>query len=136
MALVATTPRLSELSRAQCLALLESATVGRIGVSIDALPAIFPVFITVVNGVVAFRTVPGTKLAAASAGAIVALEADDVDGVTGDGWSVLVRGIASEVTDETRIATARHRLRETWIDGAPMHLVEISPDLVTGRRLH
>lgn len=136
MALVATTPRLSELSRAQCLALLESATVGRIGVSIDALPAIFPVFITVVNGVVAFRTVPGTKLAAASAGAIVALEADDVDGVTGDGWSVLVRGIASEVTDESRIASARHRLRETWIDGAPMHLVEISPDLVTGRRLH
>ena len=136
MALVATTPRLSELSRAQCFALLESATVGRVGVSIDALPAIFPVFITVVDGVVAFRTVPGTKLAAASAGAIVALEADDVDGVTGDGWSVLVRGIASEVTDETRIAGARDRLRETWIDGAPMHLVEISPDLVTGRRLH
>jgi nitroimidazol reductase NimA-like FMN-containing flavoprotein (pyridoxamine 5'-phosphate oxidase superfamily) len=129
------TPRLSELSRAECLRLLESAAVGRIGVSIDALPAIFPVFITVVDGVVAFRTVPGTKLAAASAGAIVALEADTFDDRTGEGWSVLVRGVATETTDDTRIATARGRLKETWIDGAPMHLVEISPDLVTGRRL-
>jgi len=136
VAVVETTPRLSELTRSECLALLGSVTVARIGVSIDALPAIFPVFITVVDGVVAFRTVPGTKLAAASAGAIVALEVDHVDDLTSEGWSVLVRGVASEVTDEGLIAAARGRLRETWIDGAPMHLVEISPDLVTGRRLH
>ncbi len=130
-----TTPHLSELGRSECLSLLESAVVGRIGVSIDALPAIFPVFITVVDGIVAFRTVPGTKLAAASAGAIVALEADTFDERTGEGWSVLVRGVAKETTEETRIAAARRRLRETWVDGAPMHLVEVSPDLVTGRRL-
>jgi nitroimidazol reductase NimA-like FMN-containing flavoprotein (pyridoxamine 5'-phosphate oxidase superfamily) len=130
------TPRLSELSRSECLALLASATVGRIGVSIGALPAIGPVFITVVDGVVAFRTGPGTKLAAASAGAIVALEVDRVDEATGEGWSVLVRGVAHEVTDSDRDPAVRGRLRETWIDGAPMHLVEISPDLVTGRRLH
>jgi nitroimidazol reductase NimA-like FMN-containing flavoprotein (pyridoxamine 5'-phosphate oxidase superfamily) len=129
------TPRLSELSRSECLVLLESASVGRIGVSIDALPAIFPVFITLVDGVVAFRTVPGTKLAAASSGAIVALEVDGFDDPSGEGWSVLVRGVARETTDEARITTARAQLRETWIDGAPMHLVEISPDLVTGRRL-
>ena len=132
---VETSPRLSELTRSECLSLLETAVVGRIGVSIDALPAIFPVFVTVVDGVVAFRTVPGTKLAAAAAGAIVALEADWFDGRTGEGWSVLVRGVAKEATEEPRIAAARRRLRETWIDAAPMHLVEVSPDLVTGRRL-
>ncbi len=130
-----TTPRLSELHRSECLTLLESAGVGRIGISIDALPAIFPVFITVVDGVVAFRTVPGTKLAAASAGAIVALEADTFDDRTGAGWSVLVRGLAREVTDEARIVAASSRLGSTWIEGAPTHIVEISPDLVTGRRL-
>jgi len=129
------TPALAEVGRDECLSLLEGARLGRVGVSIDALPAIFPVFVTVVDGAVVFRTVPGTKLKAASDGAIVAIEADQFDEATGQGWSVLVRGIAHELTDGTRAEIARSQLSTTWIDGAPEHLVLVSADLVTGRRL-
>ena len=101
----------------------------------DALPAIFPVFFTMVDDVAVFRTVPGTKLAAASDGAIVALEVDDFDAVTGEGWSVLVRGVAGELDPGPRAAQARRRLDTSWIDGAAEHLVEVSTDLVTGRRI-
>ena len=129
------TPGLAELSRDECLRLLEHADLGRVGVSIDALPAIFPVFLTVVDAAVVFRTVPGTKLKAAGDGAIVAVEADDYDHTTGEGWSVLVRGVAHELAGGSLSDIARSRLRTTWIDGAPEHLVEVSIDLVTGRRL-
>ncbi len=131
----AKTPPLAEVGRDECLRLLEQARIGRVGVSIDALPAIFPIFLTVVDGAVVFRTVPGTKLKAASDGAIVAIEADHFDEATGHGWSVLVRGVAQELTDGARAEIARSQLSTTWIDGAPEHLVMVSADLVTGRRL-
>jgi len=130
-----TTPQLGQLSRAECLRLLAQAHLGRVGVSVDALPAIFPVFFTMVDDVAVFRTVPGTKLAAASDGAIVALEVDDFDAVTGEGWSVLVRGVAGELDTGLRAARARERLDTSWIDGAAEHLVGVSTDLVTGRRI-
>jgi nitroimidazol reductase NimA-like FMN-containing flavoprotein (pyridoxamine 5'-phosphate oxidase superfamily) len=129
------TPRLRELSRSECLELLRDARLGRVGVSVDALPAIFPVFITVIDDAVVFRTVPGTKLHAAGAGSIVAVEVDDVDEVTGAGWSVLVRGVAHELTGGPHLEPARDVLDSSWIDGAPEHIVEVSTDLVTGRRL-
>jgi len=127
-------PRLAELSRAECLALLEHTRLGRVGVSVDALPAILPVFLAMIDDVVVFRTVPGTKLSAASDGAIVAIEVDAFDETSGEGWSVLVRGVAHELSDGRHLA-ARARLRPSWIDGAPEHFVEVSADLVTGRRL-
>jgi nitroimidazol reductase NimA-like FMN-containing flavoprotein (pyridoxamine 5'-phosphate oxidase superfamily) len=128
---------LGELPRTRCIELLGQAHLGRVGVSIDALPAIFPVFVTLIDGTIVFRTVPGTKLAAALAGAIVAVEVDAYDAATGEGWSVLVRGVAREVdTTEPLAATARERLDPSWMNGAPEHLVGVSTDLVTGRRLH
>jgi nitroimidazol reductase NimA-like FMN-containing flavoprotein (pyridoxamine 5'-phosphate oxidase superfamily) len=127
---------LAELNRETCLHLLRTATVGRVGVSIDALPAVFPVFLTVLDGAVVFRTVPGTKLAAASNGSIVAVEADEFDPDTGEGWSVLVRGVAREMLRDKRAAAARRSLERTWIDDAAEHLIEVSTDLVTGRRIH
>jgi nitroimidazol reductase NimA-like FMN-containing flavoprotein (pyridoxamine 5'-phosphate oxidase superfamily) len=132
---VQTTPVLRELSRSECLDLLRNATFGRVGVSVDALPAIFPVFLTVIDDVVVFRSAPGTKLEAAAGGAIVAVEVDAVDETTGVGWSVLVRGIADELTEGPTLDAARARLGTTWLDGAHEHLVEVSTDLVTGRRL-
>jgi uncharacterized protein len=135
-AMDATTPRLGELTRTECLDLLRVARIGRVGVSIDALPAIFPVFLTVVDVSVVFRTVPGTKLRAATDGVIVAVEVDEYDDDAGEGWSVLVRGVAHELIDGDLAEIARSRLSRGWIDGAPEHLVVVSADLVTGRRLH
>jgi nitroimidazol reductase NimA-like FMN-containing flavoprotein (pyridoxamine 5'-phosphate oxidase superfamily) len=127
---------LARLNREECMALLASAPIGRVGVSVEALPAILPVTIAVLDDSVIFRTVPGTKLAYASARSVLAVEADDYDVSRGDGWSVLVRGVASELTNSTDIGRARILLTDSWIsDDAAEHYVRVNADLVTGRRL-
>ena len=91
---------IEELAPGECLRLLASVTVGRVGVTIDALPAVLPVNFVMSDGAVVFRTVPGTKLDAATAGAVVAFEADAYGTAESPGgWSVLVRGVARELTD-------------------------------------
>ena len=126
---------LHELSPAECQGLLRTARVGRVGVSVDALQAIFPVFVTMVGDSVVFRTAPGTKLHAAGDGAIVAVEIDEIDETTGEGWSVLVRGIARELDDGPEIEAARAQLESTLLDGGNEHLVAVNTDLVTGRHM-
>ncbi|MGZ4677551.1 MAG: pyridoxamine 5'-phosphate oxidase family protein [Acidimicrobiia bacterium] len=129
------TGELRELSRPECLSLLETARVGRVGVSVEALPAIVPVFITVLDDRIAFRCAPGAKLTAAAGGEIVAVEVDEVDAETGRGWSVLVRGVARELTDPGRLAAVRDRLGPSRFEEADQHVVEVTTDIVTGRRL-
>lgn len=128
---------LARLSRQECLALLASASFGRVGVSVEALPAILPVTIALMDESVVFRTIPGTKLAYATKGSILAVEADQYDAALGDGWSVLVRGVASELVDAGDIGRARELLADSWINGhTAEHYVGVGCDLVTGRRLH
>jgi nitroimidazol reductase NimA-like FMN-containing flavoprotein (pyridoxamine 5'-phosphate oxidase superfamily) len=127
---------LTRISRDECLRLLATATFGRVGVSVDALPAILPVTIVVIDEAVVFRTVPGTKLAAATQRSVLAVEADEYDADAGDGWSVLVRGVASELTRTDAMERVRRQLPESWIGpGAGEHYVRVACDLVTGRRL-
>jgi nitroimidazol reductase NimA-like FMN-containing flavoprotein (pyridoxamine 5'-phosphate oxidase superfamily) len=126
---------LTLLNPETCLSLLSHAHFARIGVSVDALPAIVPVWITLLDESIVFRTVPGTKLSYAATGSVLAVEVDEFDASGRDGWSVLVRGVASELTNPDDIARARDRLAGSWIDGAAEHFVGVSLDLVTGRRL-
>jgi nitroimidazol reductase NimA-like FMN-containing flavoprotein (pyridoxamine 5'-phosphate oxidase superfamily) len=127
---------LARLNRAQCLELLGGSSFGRVGVSVDALPAILPVAIALIDEDVVFRTVPGTKLAAAARNAVLAVEADEYDPATGDGWSVLVRGVARQLEHDDEIALARSVLDRSWIpEGVDEHFVRVACDLVTGRRL-
>ncbi len=128
---------LVRLSREECMDLLSGASFGRVGVSVQALPAILPVTMAVIGGLVVFRTIPGTKLAYAATGSILAVEVDEYDPATDQGWSVLVRGVASELADPNTVAQARRLLAGSWIgDGAAEHYIGVSCDLVTGRRLH
>ena len=87
------------LSREQCLARLASTQIGRIGVSIDALPVIFPVHFILADEAVLFRTALGTKLDSAAASAVVAFQVDAYDADAQGWWSVLLQDIASPVTD-------------------------------------
>jgi len=130
------TAQLAQLSRPECLALVDSVGFGRVGVSIGALPAVLPVVLALLGDAIVFRTAPGTKLALASTGAVVAIEMDDFERASGAGWSVLVRGLASEITDPAAIAGARSVLADTWLDDHhAQHYVRVGLDLVTGRRL-
>jgi hypothetical protein len=63
---------------------------------------------------VVVRTHPGTKLSAADH-ANVTFEVDHIDPISRSGWSVLIRGLAEEVTSAHRTElierTHRHRSR-------------------------
>ncbi len=130
-------PMIEDLAPDECLRLLGSTPVGRVGVTIDALPAVLPVNFVVHDGAVIFRTVPGTKLDAATAGAVVAFEADGY-GSNGspNGWSVLVRGVAREITEAADVAAARRLPLESWAwDGGADRFVRIELTVVSGRRV-
>ncbi len=123
------------LSTAECIDLLRQAPVGRIGISIDALPVILPVHYAVVDGAIIFRTNPGTKLAAATAGAVVAFEVDSYEADGRAGWSVVVQGVAAEVSDVDHYADFLRAPAGVWaLGGRADHLVRIEAQRVTGRR--
>ena len=127
---------LEVLSRADCLALLASVQVGRVGVSIDALPTILPVNFGLDGDDIVFRTVRGTKLVEATRNAVIAFEADEVDAGTATGWSVVVTGRSHEVTEAEEIARLDHLHLASWaLDGRADHWVRIRADLVSGRRI-
>ncbi|HEY7199164.1 MAG TPA: pyridoxamine 5'-phosphate oxidase family protein, partial [Candidatus Dormibacteraeota bacterium] len=85
------------LSEQECLALLRSRRVGRIGLTREGQPLIFPVNYVADDRAVVFRTSPGMKLDRAPM-ARVAFEIDEVDQAAGVAWSVLVQGVAYEIT--------------------------------------
>ncbi len=124
------------LSRPECFDLLARVSVGRIGASIDALPVILPVNFAVSGESVLFRTIHGTKLDAATIGAVVAFQADAYE--VGDwSWSVLLQGVASAVSDEDGQAQAGKIHIGPWAGGhVDLRLVRIVATNVSGRRFH
>ena len=126
---------LEVLSRAECLRLLGGARIGRVGLSMGALPAVLPVNFTLVDDAIVLRTAAGSKLDAALANSVVAFEVDSIDPMYHTGWSVLVQGVASEVVDPAdreRLLAAPLR---PWADHDRDRFVRICIDLVSGRRL-
>jgi len=128
-------PTMKTLSAAECVQLLHQVPVGRIGITVDALPVILPVNFSVMGDEIMFRTNPGTKLAAASAGTVVAFEVDwwEEDGCSG--WSVLAQGMAYEVTDPFQREAALAAPIRAWASGDRAdHVVRIEMRKLTGRR--
>lgn len=122
---------LNVLSTAECFELLRRGHLGRVGVSIDALPVILPVVYRFDDDSIWFFTEEGTKLNAALCNAVVAFEIDQLDDTSG--WSVLVIGSTSEEADVSRLS-ALHR--DGLFAGAPGrrdHLVRIPISQVSGR---
>jgi len=130
-------PGIYELTPDECLRLLKTVPVGRVGVTIDALPVVLPVNFVMRDGTIVLRTVPGTKLDAATAGMVVAFETDNY-GTSAEpwGWSVLVRGIAQAITDPAELDRARSLPLESWaFDGSADRYVTIAPTMISGRRV-
>jgi uncharacterized protein len=124
------------LSDDECLALLGQERVGRVAVTIGALPAVFPVNYALAGHEIMFFTGEGTKLRAATTNAVVAFEVDHVDPFSEAGWSVLVVGLAKEKTDPVVVAGARASGLHPWAAGDRFHLVALGVDFLSGRRLH
>jgi len=79
------------LDEAECLELLSRSSIGRVAVTIGAVPAVFPVNFRLVDRSIVFRTGTGTKLDAAVRHAVVAFEVTRWTGCTTRGgacsWS-------------------------------------------------
>lgn len=126
--------RLEILDEEACYRLLGSGALGRVALCVNALPLILPVHFALLDRDPVFRTERGTKLMAASAGSILCLEIDACDPVTHTGWSVLVTGPASVITDPDELAQAERLPLHPWV-GHGDAFVRIEAVFVSGRRV-
>jgi len=128
-------PTLITLTRDECLSLLATATVGRVGISVDSLPVVLPVNFALIDADVVFRTVEGTKFHAATAKAVVAFEADSYEPSGESGWSVVVQGMGEVVSSASEQARLAALTINPWaVDGADDRFVRVRADRITGRR--
>jgi nitroimidazol reductase NimA-like FMN-containing flavoprotein (pyridoxamine 5'-phosphate oxidase superfamily) len=126
---------LAELPRDEARRLLASVPFGRVVFTARAMPAIRPVNHLVDGGSIIIRTSLGSALSTDvdGTGMVVAYEADQIDLVTRQGWSIVVIGRAALVADELlrrRYRQALHR----WADGQRDEIIAISMDVITGYR--
>ena len=126
---------LEVLSRDECLRLLGTAALGRVAVTTAALPTILPVNFRFDGRQILIRTGRGTKLDAATRRAVVAFEVDHIEPATHTGWSVVVTGVADEITDPDELDDARDPPLARWAPGPDHRIVAISTDLISGRRI-
>ncbi len=126
---------ISELDDATCWELLRRGRVGRLAVSIKNRPDIFPVNYRVDDDAIVIKTAPGLKLAAATLGAAVAFEIDELDEAARTGASVVVKGRADEITSLGELFGADALGVEPWASGPKNRFFRLVPDSVTGRRI-
>ncbi|WP_314220111.1 pyridoxamine 5'-phosphate oxidase family protein [Streptomyces zaehneri] len=125
-----------ELDRLECLRLLPTVPVGRIVYTRQALPAVLPVnFRLDRDGAVLVRTSAFSELVSAIDAALVAFEADEVDAAAHSGWSVVVMGTATVVTDPAEHLRLLRTGPRSWAPASREVFVRIEPELVTGREL-
>jgi hypothetical protein len=129
--------RLGELDDDECLRRLASCDIGRLAVVVGHYPQVFLVNYRLDDFVVVLRTHFGTKLNAANH-ANVGFQVDHIDAVNHRGWSVLIQGMAEDITDRVAdpIAERSRDLGVTpWVPGDQPRLVRIIPAHITGREL-
>lgn len=126
---------LEVLDSVESFRLLNSARIGRLGLSIDGKPLVLPVNFVAEPDRILIRTTAGTKLTAALRHTAVAFEVDDFDPMYHTGWSVIVTGTASEVTDHDDLSPRVNTHLARWAPVTGHHVIAISIEQISGRRL-
>ena len=122
-----------ELGADECRRLLATQCLGRIAVSEPgSAPHVVPVNFALYEGDVVFRTGDGTKFRLLQSQP-VSFQVDCADPYHQIGWSVLVRGHASEVP---AAEIEDHVHVEAFAPGDKPHWIRLVPDVITGRRIH
>ena len=125
------------IAREECLKLLAGEVVGRIGFVASGRAEVRPVNYVLDGEAIVFRTAAGSKLDGATLAPVV-FEVDHIDRATRSGWSVIVHGLAQEVTSFDRVEL-RERVAalpvDPWAQGDKPHLVRVAPGSITGRRV-
>ena len=123
------------LDRDECLQLLATATLGRVGVTIGALPVIVPMDFRLVGDRVVFRVGVGTKLDGAIHNVVVAFQADEVKAPGAGGWSVSVTGMAREVIEPHEVSQMLDAHIARWSQWGADRYIAIPTEMVSGRRI-
>ncbi|MGP7996503.1 MAG: pyridoxamine 5'-phosphate oxidase family protein [Streptosporangiaceae bacterium] len=129
--------QMQALPRADSLRLLSSVSLGRVVFTHLALPAVRPVNHAVDRDRIIIRAYLGTAIGAVLGGrpdTILAYEADLIDPDIHLGWSVIVVGRASRLTESAETARYRDLLRP-WVAGGRDDIIAIQADMVDGFRL-
>jgi hypothetical protein len=122
------------LPRAECVVGLQSQRIGRIAISVDALPVVLPVYFVYDGAAIVFRTHAGSVLDRNCRNTVVAFEADSHDPGRRTGWSVLAVGVANVVGHGV---TPRDSTVQLDRMGAPAGevVIRIEPGSISGRAL-
>ncbi|NUO42920.1 MAG: helix-turn-helix domain-containing protein [Streptomyces sp.] len=127
--------RSAALSGEECRRRLGTHGVGRLALTTADGPTVLPVNYSVVDGVVAFRTAPGT-VPSEAVGRRIAFEVDHIDEAASRGWSVLVRGLARRAEDPVAVRRlTRQAYSAPWAGGRRDLWVWVDADEITGREI-
>lgn len=132
----AATPRAFEpVEVDECMRLLGTATIGRLGYLRDGRIEILPMNYRFWEGVVVFRTGWGALIEVVH-GQRVAFQVDVTRDDSRTGWSVLVQGVAEEIWQVDELQRARDEVDlEPWAPGEKEHWVRVLPNAISGRRI-
>jgi nitroimidazol reductase NimA-like FMN-containing flavoprotein (pyridoxamine 5'-phosphate oxidase superfamily) len=113
---------------------LESNHLGRVAWQAADLQQILPVTYAMHQGLVYFRTTPDGILSELAQPTRVALEVDELDQQTRSGWSIVLHGRTSAVSEPDALADpwAADSL-VPWARGNRTLFICIRPDRVSGR---
>ena len=130
------TNQIRALSREECLRLLAEHNFGRLAVTMET-PVIRPVnyIFDERSQSVLFRSAAGSKFHALLLQANAAFEIDGIDSGSRTGWSVIIVGMAEEITNPSEIRRLDRLGLEHWAPGPKPHWVRIRAWTVTGREI-
>ncbi|MFC0602522.1 pyridoxamine 5'-phosphate oxidase family protein [Streptomyces palmae] len=124
------------LDRQECLRLLAKVPVGRVVYTRQALPAVLPVNYSLdEDASVLLYTSADSDLVHAINGVVVAFEADEFSAATQSGWSVVVTGRATVVTDPADHERLSRTGPQSWMPVRDGVFVRVESELVTGREI-
>ena len=129
-------PEFAPISPAGCQELLESQSIGRVAWQAADGPQILPVTYAWYDGTIIFRTSPYGVLSELVRPTDVALEIDELDQESRQGWSVVVQGRAQGVAEPDQLV----RMWTVggvvpWASGIRNVFIQIIPRRITGRAL-
>ena len=121
----------TELPDERSWELLKRVSFGRLGLSLDGRPEIFPIDYHVDGRSIVFRTAAGTKLLDLTNNPEIVLEADERN--DRGAWSVVLKGLAAVVDNADEIAAADRFELPNWVPVREYVYVRITPSSMMGR---
>jgi len=132
------TTQLVELDRDECLRLLGTSNLGRLAVNAPGgAPVIRPVnyrFDPNSNSIV-FRSADGSKFDRLVLQGTAAFEIDGTESEGAVGWSVIVIGVAEEITHAPDVHHVEQLGLQPLAPGSKPHWIRIRANVVSGRRI-